>query len=65
VELYNLLTKYYSDDQINKKKNEAGSACNTYERQERGIQVFGWTPDGKRPYGRPRCRWETNNKMDL
>jgi len=21
-------------------------------------------PDGKRPLGRPRCRWEDNNKMD-
>ena len=22
-------------------------------------------PDGKRPMGRPRCRWEGNIKMDL
>jgi hypothetical protein len=22
-------------------------------------------PEGKRPYGRPRRRWEDNNKMDL
>jgi hypothetical protein len=22
-------------------------------------------PEGKRPYGRPRCRWEDNIKMDL
>jgi hypothetical protein len=22
-------------------------------------------PDGKRPLGRPRCRWEDNIKMDL
>ena len=22
-------------------------------------------PEGKRPVGRPRCRWEDNNKMDL
>ena len=21
--------------------------------------------EGKRPLGRPRCRWEENNKMDL
>jgi hypothetical protein len=21
--------------------------------------------EGKRPLGRPRCRWEDNNKMDL
>jgi hypothetical protein len=22
-------------------------------------------PEGKRPLGRPRCRWELGNKMDL
>jgi hypothetical protein len=22
-------------------------------------------PEGKRPLGRPRCRWVNNNKMDL
>jgi len=22
-------------------------------------------PEGKRPHGRPRCRWEDNTKMDL
>ena len=22
-------------------------------------------PEGKRLFGRPRCRWEDNNKMDL
>jgi hypothetical protein len=22
-------------------------------------------PEGKRPLGRPRCRWEDNTKMDL
>jgi hypothetical protein len=22
-------------------------------------------PEGKRPLGRPRCRWEDNNRMDL
>ena len=23
------------------------------------------TPTGKRPLGRPRCRWESNTRMDL
>jgi hypothetical protein len=22
-------------------------------------------PEGRRPFGRPRCRWEDNSKMDL
>jgi hypothetical protein len=24
-----------------------------------------WRPEGKRPLGRPRCRWKYNIKMDL
>ena len=32
----------------------------------RGIyRVWMGKPDGKRPLGRPRYRWEDNNKMDL
>jgi hypothetical protein len=26
---------------------------------------FHQKPEGKRPFGRHRCRWEDNNKMDL
>ena len=28
-------------------------------------RVFVGKPEGKRPLGRPRCRWEDNIKMDL
>jgi hypothetical protein len=28
-------------------------------------RVFVGTLEGKRPLGRPRCRWEDNIKMDL
>ena len=32
----------------------------------RGVhKVLVGKPDGKRPLGRPRCRWEDNIKMDL
>ena len=32
----------------------------------RGVhRVLVWTPEGKRPLGRPRHRWEDNIKMDL
>jgi hypothetical protein len=32
----------------------------------RGVyRVLGGRPEGKRPLGRPRCRWEDNTKMDL
>jgi hypothetical protein len=34
--------------------------------EDRGVQgVLVVKPDGKRPLGRPRRRWEDNNKMDL
>jgi hypothetical protein len=32
----------------------------------RGVySVFVGRPEGKRPLGRPRCRWEDNIKMDV
>jgi hypothetical protein len=32
----------------------------------RGVyRVLLGRPEGKRPLGRPRCRWEDNVKMDL
>jgi hypothetical protein len=34
--------------------------------ERRGVyRVFVVNPEGKRPHGRPRCRWEDNIKMDL
>jgi len=37
----------------------------TYGGEERCIQGFVGKPEGKRPLGRPRHRWEDNIKMDL
>jgi hypothetical protein len=32
----------------------------------RGVYRFlVWKPEGKKPLGRPRCRWEGNIKMGL
>jgi hypothetical protein len=34
--------------------------------EERGVyRVLVGKPEGKRPVGRPRCRWEDNIKMDI
>jgi hypothetical protein len=34
--------------------------------EDRGVhRVLVGKPEGKRPMGRPRCRWEDNIKMDL
>jgi hypothetical protein len=39
------------------------AACMGEVRNEYNILVR--TPEGKRPFRRPRCRWEGNIKMDL
>ena len=55
--------KYFSGDKI--EKNEMGGACNAYG-DRRGIyRVLVGKPEGKRPLGRPRRRWEDNIKMDV
>jgi len=46
-------------------KNEMGGACSAYGREERLYRIFVGKPKGKRPLGRPRCRWEDNIKLDL
>jgi hypothetical protein len=46
-------------------KNEMGGACSTYGGQQRAYRVLEEKPEGKRPLGRPRLRWEDNEKLDL
>ena len=42
-----------------------GAARSAYGEEERRIQGFGGEPKGRRPFGRPRRRWEDNIKMDF
>jgi len=42
-----------------------GGTCGAYGGGERCAQVLVGKPEGKRPLGRPRRRWEDNIKMDL
>ena len=44
-----------------------GGACGAHRGGEgRDVhRVLVWKPEGKRPLGRPRPRWEDNIKMDL
>jgi len=42
-----------------------GGACGAYGGGERGAQGLVGKPEGKRPMGRPRRRWEDNIKVDL
>jgi hypothetical protein len=40
-------------------------ACNTHRGNRNTYRVLVGKPEGKRPLGRPRCRWEDNIKMHL
>ena len=40
-------------------------ACSAYGERRDTYRVLVGKPEGKRPLGRPRRRWENNMKMDL
>jgi hypothetical protein len=46
-------------------KNEMAGAYSPYGDWRDDYQYLMWKPEGKRPPGRPRCRWECDIKMDL
>jgi hypothetical protein len=50
-------------DQI--KENEMGGTCGTNGRGEKRVQSLVRKPEGKRPLGRPRRRWDDGIRMDL
>jgi hypothetical protein len=58
-----LLTKYHSGDQI--KKTKMGMACSTYGERIGTYRILVGKPEGRRPLGIPRRRWEGNIKIDL
>jgi hypothetical protein len=42
-----------------------GGACSTYGEWTGAYRILMETPEGRRPLGCPRRRWEDNIKMDL
>ena len=48
-----------------KSKRMMGGACSMYGENRAAYRVLVGNPEGKRPIGRPRCRWEDYIKMDL
>jgi hypothetical protein len=42
-----------------------GRACSTNGEWRNAYRILVGKPEGKRPLGRPRCRWVDNIKMDL
>jgi hypothetical protein len=41
-----------------------GRACSTYGESRFAHRILVGKPKGRRPLGRPRCRWEDNIKID-
>jgi hypothetical protein len=57
---------YSSPDIIRQvKANEVGGACGTHGRGRKVYKVLVGKPEGKRPLGRPRRRWEDGIRMGL
>ena len=42
-----------------------GGTCNTYGERRAVYRVLVGKPEGKKPLGKSRNRWEVNIKMDL
>ena len=42
-----------------------GRTCSKYGGEDSCIEVLVEKPEGKRPFGRPKGRWEDNIKTDL
>jgi hypothetical protein len=42
-----------------------GGSCSTNGEKRNAYRLLVGNPEGKRPLGRPRCRWVDNIRMDL
>jgi hypothetical protein len=50
---------------IKSKGDEMGGTCVAQGEVRGAYNILGGKPEGRRPLGRPRHRWEDNIKMDL
>ena len=55
--------QHFSGDTI--EKNEMGGTCSSYGEKRDVYRVLVGKPEGKRPLGRIRLRWDYNIKMNL
>jgi hypothetical protein len=42
-----------------------GRACSTHGEDKEAYKVLVGKTEGRRPLGRPRCKWDDNMKIDL
>jgi hypothetical protein len=45
--------------------DEMGRACSTNGEKRNACRIMVGNPEGKRPLGRPRCKWMDDIKIDL
>ena len=53
------------DNKMSTDLKSMSGACSAHGTEERCVQGFDGEPDGKKPLGRTRRRWEDNIKMDF
>ena len=58
-----LPTRHFAGGKI--EQNEMGGACGVYGEGRTVHRVLVGKPEGKRPLGRPRSRWDDNIRMHL
>ena len=59
------MEQYYSEKVLQFTLNRWGGHLASMEDGRSAFKVLTGTPTGKRPLGRPRCRWEDNIRMDF
>jgi hypothetical protein len=42
-----------------------GRGCSINKEKSNAYRMLVGKPEGKRPLGKPRCKWVNNNKMNL
>jgi len=65
MRLYFCLTEDILDSPDALCKNTMSGSCSTYGEEKGVYRILAGKPEGKRPLGRTRHRWEDNIKMDF
>jgi hypothetical protein len=65
MELHNLYSSPSIIRIIKSREDEMDRACSMNGVKRNAYRILVGTPAGKRPLGRPRCRWVDDIKMDL
>jgi hypothetical protein len=59
------MTFYFRYSLFHFKERTAGHVAGRGEEKRNAYRILVGMPEGKRPLGRPRCRWVENIEMDI